>query len=55
MKFLRKNKFTIIAIILFIGLVVLGVKVKNFLVPDEGFQSGGEIQERFLEESHQCS
>ena len=36
MNFIKKNKFTIIAIILFILLVVVGVEVKNFLVPDEG-------------------
>ena len=36
MKFIKKNKFTIMAIIIFIALVVLGVKVKELLVPDEG-------------------
>lgn len=36
MNFLKKNKFTIIAILLFISLVILGVQVKNLLVPDEG-------------------
>ena len=36
MNFIKKNKFTIIAIILFILLVVVGVEVKNFLVPDKG-------------------
>ena len=55
MKFLRKNKFTIIAIILFIGLVVLGVKVKNFLVPDEGKAVYGDrldgIEEKELDSS----
>lgn len=36
MKFIKKNKYTIIAIIIFIALVVLGATVKNILVPDEG-------------------
>ena len=42
MKFIKKNKFTIIAIIIFIILVVLGVKVKELLVPDEGKTSYGD-------------
>lgn len=36
MNFIKKNKFTIIAIIIFIALVILGVEVKNLLVPDSG-------------------
>lgn len=36
MNFIKKNKFTIIAILIFIGLVILGVEVKNLLVPDSG-------------------
>lgn len=36
MKFIKENKFTIIAIIIFIVLVVAGVKIKDLLVPDEG-------------------
>lgn len=42
MKFIKKNKFTILAIVLFIGLVLVGVEVKNLLVPDEGKASYGE-------------
>lgn len=42
MKFIKKNKFTIIAIILFILLLILGVQVKNLLVPDEGKASYGD-------------
>lgn len=41
MKFIKKNKFTIIAILLFLCLVLVGVKVKNLLVPDEGKASYG--------------
>lgn len=36
MNFLKKNKSIIIAVIIFLGLVLLGVKVKNFLIPNEG-------------------
>ena len=36
MKFIKKNKFTIIAIIIFFGLVIAFYQIKNFLVPDEG-------------------
>ena len=36
MNFIKKNKFTIIAIVVFILLVIIGVEVKNLLVPDEG-------------------
>ncbi len=36
MKYVRKNKFTIIAIVVLIILVVIGVQVKNIFVPDEG-------------------
>ena len=42
MNFIKKNKFTIIAILLFIGLVLVGVKVKNLLVPDEGKAAYGD-------------
>ena len=41
MKFIKKNKFTIIAILLFLCLVLVGVKVKNLLMPDEGKASYG--------------
>ena len=50
MKFIKKNKFTIIAIIFFMALVVLGVQVKNLLVPDEGKASYGDRLENI--ESH---
>ncbi len=36
MNFLKKNKITIVAIILFIGLVLAFQEIKNILVPDEG-------------------
>lgn len=36
MKFIKKNKFTIMAIIIFIAFLIAGVKIKEFLVPDEG-------------------
>ena len=36
MNFIKKNKFTIIAIVIFIVLVIFGVNLKNLLVPDEG-------------------
>lgn len=55
MKFLKKNKFTIIAIILFMGLIILGVQVKNLLVPDEGKAVYGDrlvgIEEHELDQS----
>ncbi len=41
MKFVRKNKYTIIAIIILIILVVVGVQLKNIFVPDEGKASYG--------------
>lgn len=42
MKFIKKNKFTIIAIVIFVGLVVSFYQIKNFLVPDEGKAVYGE-------------
>lgn len=36
MKFIKKNKYTIIAIIIFIILVLVAATAKNILVPDEG-------------------
>ena len=36
MKFFRKNKLAIIAIIVLAFLIVVGTKFKNLLVPDEG-------------------
>jgi len=42
MKFIKKNKFTIIAIIIFVGLVIAFYQIKNFLVPDEGKAVYGE-------------
>lgn len=41
-KFLKKNRYTIILLIVFILLVILGLKVKNILVPDEGKATYGE-------------
>ena len=42
MKFIKKNKFTIIAIIIFVSLVIAFYQIKNFLVPDEGKAVYGE-------------
>ena len=42
MKFVKRNKFTIIAIVILIVLVFVGVQVKNIFVPDEGKASYGE-------------
>ena len=42
MKFVRKNKFTIFAIVILIVLVFVGIQVKNIFVPDEGKASYGE-------------
>ncbi|MBR3660645.1 MAG: hypothetical protein IKN63_01935 [Bacilli bacterium] len=42
MKFLRKNKYAILAIIVLIILVILGMKVKDLLVPDEGKAAYGQ-------------
>ena len=42
MRFLRRNKFTIIAIVLLIVFVFIGVQVKNIFVPDEGKASYGD-------------
>lgn len=41
MKYIRKNKYTLIAIIILIILVLVGVKVKDIFVPDEGKASYG--------------
>lgn len=53
MKFIKKNKFTIIAIIIFIGLVILGVQVKNLLVPDSGKAVYGDRLENI--ENHELA
>ena len=42
MKYIKKNKWTIIAIIVLIILVFVGMQVKNLLVPDEGKASYGD-------------
>ncbi len=36
MKFIKKNKFTLIVIVLFIMMVIAGVKIKDLLVPNSG-------------------
>ena len=41
MKFVRKNKYAIFAIIVLIILVIIGVQLKNIFVPDEGKASYG--------------
>lgn len=42
MRYLRRNKFTIIAIVLLIVFVFIGVQLKNIFVPDEGKASYGD-------------
>ena len=42
MRFLRRNKFTIIAIVLLIIFVFIGVQLKNIFMPDEGKASYGD-------------
>lgn len=53
MRFVRRNKFTIIAIFILIVLVFVGIQVKNIFVPDEGKASYGdrlsEIKEHKLD------
>ena len=41
-KFLKKNRYTCIILIIFVLLVVLGLKVKDILVPDDGKATYGE-------------
>ena len=41
MKYFRKNKYTIFALIVLVILVFIGIKFKNILVPDEGKASYG--------------
>ena len=36
MKFIKKNKYTVIAIVIFLALVLIAATAKNILVPDEG-------------------
>ncbi len=42
MKFIKKNKYTIIAVLIFIGLVFIGAKAKNILVPDTAKAAYGD-------------
>ena len=42
MKFFKKNKWTIVAVVILIILVFVGVQVKKLLVPDEGKASYGD-------------
>jgi len=41
MRFLRRNKYVIVSIVILIVLVVLGMQVKSIFVPDEGKASYG--------------
>lgn len=41
-KFLKRNRYTCILIFIFILFVILGLKVKDILVPDEGRATYGE-------------
>ena len=42
MKFIKRKKYTIILLLIFVLLVFLGVKVKEILMPDEGKASYGD-------------
>ena len=42
MNFIKKNKFTIITIVVLILVVIIGVEIKNLLGPDEGKASYGD-------------
>ncbi len=41
-KFIRKHRYTCILLLFFILIVILGIKVKEVLVPDEGKATYGE-------------
>lgn len=41
-KFLKRNRYTCVMIVIFILLVILGLKVKDILVPDGGKATYGE-------------
>ena len=41
-KFIKRHKYTIILVLIFILIVILGFKVKEVLVPDEGKATYGE-------------
>lgn len=41
-KFLKRHRYTIILVFIFILLVILGLKVKEILVPDEGKATYGD-------------
>lgn len=55
MKFIRKNRYTIILILVFILLLCLGVKVKEILMPDDQKEAYGnrlsEIDKHKIEDS----
>ena len=42
MKFLKRHRYTCVLVLLFILIVILGFKVKEILVPDEGKATYGE-------------
>ena len=48
MKFIKRRKYTIILLIVFVSLVFLAVKVKEILMPDEGKASYGERLEDMI-------
>lgn len=41
-KFIKKHRYTCVLVLVFILLVILGLKVKELLIPDEGKASYGE-------------
>jgi len=55
MKFIKKNRYTVILILVFILLLCLGLKVKEILMPDDQKASYGnrldELDEHAIEES----
>ena len=55
MKFLRKNKYALIALVILVILIVFGMQIRNLLVPDEGKAAYGQrlenIEKHPLEDS----
>ena len=55
MKFIKRNRYTVILVLVFILLLCLGVKVKEILMPDDQKEAYGgrlnEIDEHKIEES----
>ena len=41
-KFLKRNRYTVILLVIFVLFVILGLKVKDIFVPDEGKPTYGD-------------